>query len=74
MDPVRLGVVLDSSIAIDAEREHLDVASFLKKIAARTGEREACIWGITVPAVRIGRSAVDQRFQGRGLGAGSNEF
>ena len=54
MDSAGLGVVLDSSIAIDAEREHLTVADFLKKIASRIGEREACLCVITVAELAHG--------------------
>jgi predicted nucleic acid-binding protein len=54
MDAAGLGVVLDSSIAIDAEREHLNVADFLKKIAARIGERAACLCVITVAELAHG--------------------
>ena len=54
MDPSGLGVVLDSSIAIDAEREQLNVADFLRKIAARIGEREACLSVITVAELAHG--------------------
>jgi hypothetical protein len=48
MDSAGLGVVLDSSSAIDAEREHLTIGDFLRKIASRIGEREACLSVITV--------------------------
>jgi tRNA(fMet)-specific endonuclease VapC len=54
MDPAGLGVVLDSSIAIGAERGHLDVAGFLRKITARIGEREACLCVITVTELAHG--------------------
>lgn len=54
MDPSGLGVVLDSSVAIDAEREHLNVTDFLKKIAARIGEREVCLSVITVAELAHG--------------------
>ena len=54
MEPTLLGVVLDSSIAIDAEREHLNVADFLRKIAVRIGEREACLCVITVAELAHG--------------------
>jgi tRNA(fMet)-specific endonuclease VapC len=67
MDPTGLGVVLDSSIAIDAEREHLDVAGFLRKIAARIGEREACLCVITVAELAHGiyRADTPERRQRR---------
>ena len=34
MEPAILGVVLDSSVVIEAERQRLDVARFLKHVAA----------------------------------------
>jgi len=39
MEPANVGVVLDSSIVIEAERERLDVVRFLKRIASRIGEQ-----------------------------------
>ena len=67
MDPAGLGVVLDSSIAIDAEREQLNVADFLKKIATRIGEREACLCVITVAELAHGiyRADTPERRQRR---------
>lgn len=67
MDPAGLGVVLDSSIAIDAEREQLNVADFLRKIAARIGEREACLCVITVAELAHGiyRADTSERRQRR---------
>ena len=40
MEPAHLGVILDSSTVIEAERQRLDVARFLKHIAGRIGDRE----------------------------------
>jgi hypothetical protein len=43
MEPASLGVILDSTILIEAERQHFDVAYFLKYLASRIGEREAAL-------------------------------
>ena len=43
MEPAVLGVILDSSVTIEAERQRLDAAQFLKHIADRIGEREAAL-------------------------------
>jgi len=48
MEPAILGVVLDSSVVIEAERRRLDVAHFLKHIATQIGEREAALCSISV--------------------------
>lgn len=48
MEPAVLGVILDSSVVIEAERQRLDVARFLKDIAFRIGEREAALSAISV--------------------------
>ncbi|HEX4771151.1 MAG TPA: PIN domain-containing protein [Bryobacteraceae bacterium] len=54
MDPAKLGVVLDSSIVIEAERQHLDVARFLKHIAGQLGEREVALSAISVAELAHG--------------------
>lgn len=54
MEPASLGVILDSSVAVDAEREQLNVAGFLKRIAGSIGEREACLCAITVAELAHG--------------------
>jgi predicted nucleic acid-binding protein len=59
MESVGLGIVLDSSVAIDAEREHLNVADFLKRIAGRIGEREACLCVVTVAELAHGVCRAD---------------
>ena len=41
MESAVLGVILDSSVVIEAERQHLNVAQFLEQIAQTIGEREA---------------------------------
>jgi tRNA(fMet)-specific endonuclease VapC len=44
----------DSSVAIEAERQHLNVAQFLKRIAQLIGEREAALCSITVAELAYG--------------------
>ena len=48
MESAVLGVILDSSVVIEAERQHLNVAQFLKRIAETIGEREAALSSIAV--------------------------
>jgi predicted nucleic acid-binding protein len=48
MEPASLGVILDSSVVIEAERQHLNVAQFLKQIIEKIGEMEAALCAITV--------------------------
>jgi predicted nucleic acid-binding protein len=59
MDPANLGVVLDSSIVIEAERQQLDVARFLKHIASQLGEREAALCAISVAELAHGIHRAD---------------
>lgn len=54
MDSSVLGVVVDSSIVIEAERQRLNVARFLKYLASRVGEREAALSAITVAELAHG--------------------
>ncbi len=54
MESAVLGVILDSSVAIEAEREHLDVAQFLRRIAETAGEREAALCSISVAELAHG--------------------
>jgi hypothetical protein len=54
MESAGLGVILDSSVAIDAEREHLNVAGFLRRIADAIGGREASLCVITVAELAQG--------------------
>ena len=67
MDPANLGVVLDSSIVIEAERQQLDAARFLRHIAGQLGEREAALCAISVaePAHGIHRADTAARRQAR---------
>lgn len=48
MESAVLGVILDSSVVIEAERQHLNVAQFLKQIGQTIGEREAALSCISV--------------------------
>ena len=48
MESAVLGVILDSSVVIEAERQQLNVAQFLKQIVQKIGEREAALSAITV--------------------------
>ena len=48
MESAVLGVILDSSIVIEAERQNLIVAQFLRRIVEKIGEREAALSSITV--------------------------
>jgi predicted nucleic acid-binding protein len=48
MESAVLGVILDSSVVIEAERQQLDAAQFLKRIVQKIGEREAALSSITV--------------------------
>jgi hypothetical protein len=43
METASLGVILDSSIVIEAERQHLNAAQFLKQIIQKIGEMEAAL-------------------------------
>jgi len=54
MDPAYVGVVLDSSILIEAERQHLNVARLLKQLANQIGECEAALCSISVAELAHG--------------------
>jgi len=59
MGPANLGVVLDSSVVIEAERQRLDVARFLKHISTQIGEREAALCSIGVAELAHGIHRAD---------------
>jgi predicted nucleic acid-binding protein len=59
MEPAHLGVILDSSILIEAERQRLDVARFLKVVAGRIGERVAALCAISVAELAHGVHRAD---------------
>lgn len=67
MEPAGLGVILDSSIMIEAERQRLDVARFLKLVTERMGEREAALCAISVAELAHGvyRADTAERRQAR---------
>jgi predicted nucleic acid-binding protein len=59
MEPASLGVILDSSVVIEAERRHLNVAQFLRQVALRVGEMEAALCAITVAELAHGIHRAD---------------
>jgi predicted nucleic acid-binding protein len=54
MEAASLGVILDSSVVIEAERQHLNVAQFLKQIIQRIGATETALGAITVAELAHG--------------------
>lgn len=54
MESTVLGVILDSSVVIDAERQQLNVVQFLKHISQMIGERETGLSAITVAELAHG--------------------
>ena len=54
MEPAGLGVILDSSVLIEAERQHLNVTQFLKGIVQQLGETEAAVCSITIAELAHG--------------------
>src|SRR6266704_6344278 len=54
MEAANLGVNLDSSVVVEAERQHLNVAQFLKQIAQKIGETETALCSITVAELAHG--------------------
>ena len=70
MEPASLGVILDSSVAIEAERQHLNAAQFLKQVIQMIGEMEAALCSITVAELAHGIYRADtpeRRERRRGL-------
>ena len=67
MEPANLGVVLDSSVVIEAERQGLDVARFLKQVSTRIGDREAALCAISVAELAHGihRAGTPERRRAR---------
>jgi predicted nucleic acid-binding protein len=67
MEPANLGVILDSSVIIEAERQHLNVGQFLKLVVQRVGEMEAALCSITVAELAHGvyRADTPERRDGR---------
>ena len=58
MEATSLGVILDSSVVIEAERQHLNVAQFLKQVVHAIGEMEAALCSITVAELAHGIYAI----------------
>jgi predicted nucleic acid-binding protein len=54
MEPSELGVILDSSVLIEAERQRLDVTQFLELARARIGELHAALCSISVAELAHG--------------------
>ena len=54
MDSDILGVILDSSVVIEAERDRLDVAGLLKRLAGVLGERKAALSVVSVAELAHG--------------------
>ncbi len=54
METASLRVILDSSVLIEAERQQLNAAQFLKQIIQKTGEIEAALCAITVAELAHG--------------------
>ena len=49
-----MGLIFDSSVVIEAERQRLDAARFLKHLADRVGEQEAALCAISVAELAHG--------------------
>jgi predicted nucleic acid-binding protein len=47
-------VILDSSVVIEAERRHLNVAQFLRHMVQKIGETEVALCAITVAELADG--------------------
>jgi predicted nucleic acid-binding protein len=54
MEPASLGVILDSSVVIEAERRHLNVAQFPRQMVQKIGETEVALCAITVAELAHG--------------------
>jgi predicted nucleic acid-binding protein len=59
MEAASLGVILDSSVVIVAERQHLNAAQFLKQIDGKIGEMEVALCSITVAELAHGVHRAD---------------
>jgi predicted nucleic acid-binding protein len=54
MEPSDLGVILDSSIAIEAERQQLNVSQFLLRTIQKIGQRQVALSSITIAELAHG--------------------
>jgi tRNA(fMet)-specific endonuclease VapC len=59
MEAPCLGIILNSSVVVDAERQHLNVAQFLKEVALRLGDIEIALCCITVAELAHGIHRAD---------------
>lgn len=59
MDPAILGIILDSSVVIEAERARLDAAGLLRHVAGEAGETEAALCAVTVAELAHGVHRAD---------------
>jgi len=67
MESAILGLILDSSLAIEAPRQRLDATRFLKYIVSRIGDQETALCAITVAELAHGvyRANTPERRQAR---------
>src|SRR5579859_1566027 len=67
MESAVLGIILDSSVLIEAERQRLDVRRFLKLMADTIGDQEVALCSITIAELAHGIHRADspERFQAR---------
>ncbi|HXJ92342.1 MAG TPA: hypothetical protein VMT20_05620 [Terriglobia bacterium] len=49
-----MGVILDSSLVIEAERQRLNAAQFLQEVIQKVGDMEAALCSITVAELAHG--------------------
>jgi predicted nucleic acid-binding protein len=54
MESTSLGIIPDSSVVIEAERPHLNVAQFLRQIVQKIGDMEAALSVIAVAELAHG--------------------
>jgi predicted nucleic acid-binding protein len=54
MEPSDLGVILDSSLAIEAERQKLNVSQFLLRTIQKIGHRQVALSSITIAELAHG--------------------
>ncbi|MDQ2710828.1 MAG: hypothetical protein M3Y72_18645 [Acidobacteriota bacterium] len=64
MESSILGIILDSSVVIDAECQHLNVAQVLKTIVEKIGEREAALCSTSIAELVHGIYRAEHRNAG----------
>ena len=67
MEPSFLGLILDSSVVIEAETQHFGVARFLRHIANKTSDKEVALCAIRIAELAHGihRANTPERRQAR---------